>query len=277
MPGLGQVYNGQLRKGAFFLGLVLLIPFLFGITMYSTTFLGLVVAFMLELSLRLYAAIDGARVAKHQKDYILKPYNTWYYHLLIAIGMYAILIVYDINAVMGIKSFRIPTVTNHPTLQVGDRVVADLKAYENKDPDYGDIVIFLAPDGLFHTYRIVGLPNDEFELVDNIVRINGALSNTKVLQELTFEHMPVVKIEEELPNGTKHLMYKLGDLFNNPVANVPGTKIPPDHYYLLGDNRDNAADSRFLGLVHRTNIQGRVIYSYWGKSLNRINIDFRDK
>ena len=104
------------------MGLVLLIPFLFGITMYSTTFLGLVVAFMLELSLRLYAAIDGARVAKHQKDYILKPYNTWYYHLLIAIGMYAILIVYDINAVMGIKSFRIPTVTNHPTLQVGDLV-----------------------------------------------------------------------------------------------------------------------------------------------------------
>ena len=98
LPGLGQVYNGQLRKGAFFLGLVLLIPFLFGITMYSTTFLGLLVAFMLELSLRLYAAIDGARVAKYQKDYILKPYNTWYYHLLIAIGMYAILIVYDILA-----------------------------------------------------------------------------------------------------------------------------------------------------------------------------------
>ncbi len=48
-------------------------------------------------------------------------------------------------------------------------------------------------------------------------------------------------------------------------------------YYLLGDNRDDAADSRYIGSIKRHDILGRIIYSYWGKTTDRINIDFRDK
>ena len=275
--GLGQVYNGQLKKGVFFFFLVLLFPFLFGFTRIATSFSGMITLLVVLTVFKLIAAVDAARWANYQKDYILKPYNTWYFHSLIAIGMYIVILFYDAGSILGIKTFSIPTPANNPTLQVGDLVVADNRAYQHKNPDYGDIVTFLVENGTIYTFRIVGLPNDEFELVDNIVRINGALSKTKVVQELTWENVPVSRIEEELPNGTKHFIYTLSKALQSPKANVPKSKIPADSYYLLGDFRDNAADSRFLGFIDRSRIQGRIVYSYWGKSLNRINIDFRDK
>jgi signal peptidase I len=51
--------------------------------------------------------------------------------------------------------------------------------------------------------------------------------------------------------------------------------IPENEYFLMGDNRDNAFDSRFIGTIKKEDILGRVIYSYWGNTSDRINIDFR--
>jgi len=53
--------------------------------------------------------------------------------------------------------------------------------------------------------------------------------------------------------------------------------IPPNCYYLLGDNRDNAMDSRYVGVVNKDEIKGKIVYSYWGKTYDRINIDFRNE
>jgi signal peptidase I len=278
LPGLGQVYNGQPKKAIIFFGLLLFFPLLFGITRATTFFYGLLLVFIIEIALRIYIIIDAVKNAKRQKEYILKPYNTWYYHLLIAIGMLAILMVYGISTVLGTQTFKIPSTSNNPTFQLGDWLVADLRAYKNSEPDYGDIVLFSVPDGQIYAFRVVGRPNDRIELIDNIVCINGKPSPVKFTKETTNDEIPVLEFEEELPNGHKHLIYKFKVPYDSTKTNIKNIVVPADSYYLLGDNRDNAADSRYEGFISKDRIKGRIIYSCWGRTgTERMNTDFTDK
>lgn len=278
LPGLGQVYNGQPKKAIIFFGLLLLFPLLFGLTRGTTFFYGLLSLFVIIIALRIYIIIDGVKNANRQKEYILKPYNTWYYHLLIAIGMLVVLLIYDLQSVLGTQTFEIPTTSNNPTFQVGDRLVADMRAYKNKEPDYGDIVVYSRPDGQTYTFRIVGRPNDNIELIDNIVSVNGKPSKATFIKETTNNDIPVSEFEEELPNGHKHLIFKFKQHYDSTMTNIKNIVVPSDSYYLLGDNRDNAADSRYVGFISKDRIKGRIIYSYWGQTgTKRMNIDFTDK
>lgn len=278
LPGLGQVYNGQPQKAVIFFCLLLLFPLLFGLTRGTTFFYGLFAAFVIEITLRIYIIIDGVRHAKRQKKYVLKPYNTWYYHLIIAIGLFAILMVYDVSTVLGTQTFKVPTNSNNPTIQVGDWLVADMRAYNDNEPDYGDIVVYSRPDGQIYNFRIVGRPNDNIELINNIVSINGKPNKATFIKETTNDDMPVAEYEEELPNGHKHLIYKFKQPYDSTKTNIKNIVVPSDSYYLLGDNRDNAADSRYEGFISKDRIKGRIMYSYWGQTgIKRINIDFTDK
>ncbi|MEL6626184.1 MAG: signal peptidase I [Bacteroidota bacterium] len=207
---------------------------------------------------------------------MLKPYNTWYYHLLIAVGMIASLSIFDIGKVLGIQTFKIPTTSNHPTLQMGDQVVADMEAYQDHGPDYGDLVVYSRPDGQIYTFRVVGLPKDQLALTDNIVTINGQPSKATFIKETTQDGFPVLEFEEELPNGHKHLIYTFKQPLDSTKTHIKHIIVPSDRYYLLGDNRDNAADSRYEGVIHKDSIKGQIIYSYWGQSMDRINVDFRN-
>ena len=277
-PGLGQVYNGQPKKAIIFFGLLLLFPLLFCLTRGMIFFYGLLSFFVVGIALRIYIIFDGVTNAKQQKEYILKPYNTWYYYTLMAIGMLVISMVYDINSVLGTQTFKIAAGSNEPTFQIGDWLVADMRAYKNNEPDYGDIAVFSKPDGQIYTFRIVGCPDDNIELIDNIVSVNGKPSKATFIRETTFDEMPVVELEEELPNGHKHLIYKFKQPYDSTKTNIKNIVVPPDSYYLLGDNRDNAYDSRYEGFISKDRIKGRIIYSYWGQAgRQRMNIDFRNK
>ena len=277
LPGLGQVYNGQPRKAIIFFGLLLILPWLFGITRGTTVFFGLLSLLIIELALRIYIIIDGVINARRQKDYIPKLYNTWYYYLVISFLMVAIYWVYEIRPIVGIQTFKVQTTSNDPTFQPGDCLVADMSAYKNRMPDYGDIVIFTRPDGHMYSFRVVGRPNDNLELKDNIVTINGKSGKANFIKETNSGEMSVTEFEEELPNGHKHFIYKFKQPFDSTKSNINNILVPPNSYYLLGDNRDNAADSRYEGFVNIKRIKGRIVYSYWGQTANRINIDFRDK
>lgn len=131
--------------------------------------------------------------------------------------------------------------------------------------------------GQIYTFRVVGRPNDNIELIDNIVSINGKLSKATFIKEITNDEMPVVEFEEELPNGHKHLIYKFKVPYVSTKTNIKNIIVPSDSYYLLGDNRDNAADSRYEGFISKNRIKGSIIYSYLGRTgTKRMNIDFRD-
>lgn len=278
VAGLGQVYNGQLKKALIFYGSLRILPLAFGLTRGTTTFYGLLFFFALEIAFRIYVIIDSVKHAKRQREYVLKPYNTWYYHLLIAIGMLAISMIYSTATILGTQTFDIPTTSNNPTFNVGDRLIADMKAYRDKEPDYGDLAVFSRPDGLVYTFRVIGLPGDKIELTDNIASINGKPGKAKFIKETTIDGIEVLELEEGLPNGHKHLIYRFKQPGNDANANLKNIVVPSDCYYLLGDNRDNALDSRYQGFIRRDRIKGRIIYSIWGQTgTQRMNIDFRDK
>lgn len=121
-----------------------------------------------------------------------------------------------------------------PNLVDGQRLLVNKLAYRFGEPARGDIVVIKSPRGTQEKLikRIVGLPGETIELRGGRVYINGRL------------------IEE----------YYHPQLGMRPY---PPTKIPPDHYFLLGDNRDHSGDSRVWGSVSSDLIVGRVWISLW--------------
>jgi len=145
-PGFGQVYNGQIKRGFLFLLISFTLPFLLGLTRIGISFTGFISILIIDFSFRFYVIYDAAKNAKKLKIYTLKSYNTWPHYLIIIIGISTITWFYDYNSVVGIKSFKIPTTSNEPTVKVGDRLIADLNAYKSVKPNYGDLAVFQKKD-----------------------------------------------------------------------------------------------------------------------------------
>lgn len=277
-PGFGQVYNGQIKKGIIFLLITFTIPSILGFTRIGIFFLGYFSVIIIDSSFRLYIIYDAVKNAKKLKNYELKSYNTWYYYLIILVGIITITWFYDYNSAVGVKSYKIPTTSNEPTLLVGDKVVGDLRAFTSTKPNYGDLVIFQKKDSLNPwVYRIVALPNDKLEIKNNFLIINGKQCKTRFIKETKSDELAVNEYEEELPNGHKHKIYTFKKPFNDNVNVMNKIIIPANSYYLIGDNRDNAMDSRYIGTIKREEIIAKVVFGYWGKTNDRININFRNK
>lgn len=277
-PGFGQVYNGQIKKGIIFLLITFTLPLFFGFTRIGIFLIGFFLIILIDSIFRIYVIYDAVKNAKRLKNYILKPYNSWYYYLIIIIGIVTITWFYDYNAIIGVKSYTIPTTSNEPTIKVGDKIVGDLKAFNDKKPNYGDIVIFQKKDSLNPwIYRIVGLPNDKLKIENNFLVINGKNCKTSFIKETKSDMYDVNEYEEELLNGLKHRIYIFKKPFEENKNSLTEIKIPAKSYFLIGDNRDNAMDSRYIGVIKEDEILAKVVFGYWGKTNDRINIDFRNK
>lgn len=277
LPGLGQVYNGQWLKGGMAaLGLGLLVPVLMGITRLGTTFNGMIAFVAIVLLLRLWLIIDAIMEARKRQVYVLGRYEGWL-AVVVAGGLILLLgFVIDPKALMKTESFVIPTASSEPTIQVDDRVTADMWAYRKSDPDYGHLIVFKDSRQQTLLYRVVGLPGDRISYTDDVLTINGEIQSRTTVGQSEFEGTPTIEYEEELPNGTRHRGYILKDrpVYSDPRLNGKEVLVPDGEYYVLGDFRDNAQDSRFLGTISRRQIRGRLQYSWWGASADRIGIDF---
>lgn len=216
---------------------------------------------------------------------MLKSYNRWYFHLLILLAIFAVNSVYDVSSKLGVQSFYIPTYSGCPTILPGDRVIADLKAYDQRDPERGDLVAFLNEANEIWIYRVVGVPFDTLTIVNNSVEVHGVQGHSTYIGEekysmgeIGWSNLPttVDVYEEVLSNGLQYRIYKYKEPVDSTKANISAVFVPKDHYFLMGDNRDNAYDSRYSGAVRKEQIIGQVLYSYWGASGGeRVNVDFR--
>ena len=157
----------------------------------------------------------------------------------------------------------VPTGSMKPTIVEGDRVLVNKLAYDLRipftgislkrfsNPERGDIVTFDSEAAdLTLIKRVIGLPGDTIEMVNNRLIVNG-----KPASYTFIEHNNDNLIVEENINGSKHLI-KL-TRFPPNYSSFPPIIVPKGKYLVLGDNRNNSADSRVHGFVPRNEIRGR--------------------
>lgn len=140
-----------------------------------------------------------------------------------------------------LELFWIPTSSMEPNLLVNDRIIAHRLLYDVSDVKRGHVIVFESPLNPKKRYvkRAIGLPGDELTIKNKKVYING-----KLLRE------PYVVHSDNHNKGFPR------DKFG-PI------KVPADSLFVLGDNRDSSADSRYWGFVPAENIVGQAILLYW--------------
>lgn len=159
-----------------------------------------------------------------------------------------------------------------PTLLDGDKVWVNKLAYNVKipfteislaevaDPARGDVVIIDSKRaGKRLVKRIVGLPGDTIYMQNNTLVINGEAANYEILQR---EDGAIIMLEE-FPEGT-HQAQVASEFVNRSTRSYGPSIVPEDQYFVLGDNRDNSADSRVYSFIPRGEIIGRssaVVFS----------------
>src|SRR5258708_27889772 len=164
----------------------------------------------------------------------------------------------------------VPTGSMKPTIEEGDRVVVNKLAYDLKvrfttyevakwgDPKRGDIVVLFSPvDGTRLVKRVIGTPGDKIELRENQLYINGQAAKWKPIGAATDTADTSAFVPEESLGGRKHKV-----MFIPPIPALPSFPQrpgPPGFYFVMGDNRDNSNDSRYIGLIERHRIVGRAM------------------
>lgn len=276
--GTGYLYVG--RPERFFGYLVLTIaPWLIVLMGPSNwlsdpmIFLGFVGA---TLAILFAMAVDVVRLAVRQPQIPANWYNRWWIYLGIfvaAVGITGAVEFTGGHSILAVRTFSTPSNSNAPTLRVGDHFVADNKAYVTTMPVRGDMVVFRLPrdESINYVKRVMGLPGDRIQIIDGIVSINGiAVTRERMEDFVQPDGQAVPQYLETLPDGRSFLTL---DLVSASLAdNFTEMTIPPDHYFVLGDNRDNSTDSRFpnVGAVPRGNIFARVGGVYYSSNFKRI-------
>ena len=165
----------------------------------------------------------------------------------------------------------VPTGSMKPTIQEGDRVVVNKLAYDLKvpfttikifgwdDPKRGDIVVLFSPaDGIRLVKRVVAIPGDQVELRDNQLYINGQVAKQSPVATTELADYGRAFIMAENLQGHSHKMMVTPDIMSSARSYGP-VVVPEGNYFVLGDNRDNSNDSRFIGFIERRRIVGEAV------------------
>ncbi len=249
-PGLGQIYNGQARKGFIFLAIpLLLFPSIILCVLIDKILLFLILFIIFAVAYYIIVAADAILTARKLKpDYTLKKYNK----IIVYIGVAALVLVVNTTVSSYIKNnyvqaYKIPSTSNKPTLLVGDHILVAINL-SAKNPDCGDIIVFKYPKDPTKDFvkRIVAIGGDVVEIYNKELLINNK----------------AVKEDYIIHNDSN--IYPTRDNFG-PVT------VPKNSYFVMGDNRDNSHDSRFWGFIEKSEIKGTVKNIYWSWDKKKFN------
>jgi len=186
------------------------------------------------------------------------------------------------------EPFYVPSGSMEPTLLIGDALLASKYPYGygtaslpiqinlpetgrvfGEAPKLGDVVVFRWPGNRSQAWvkRVVGLPGDRIQMRKGQLFINDRAASLKPdgigdAEDDTGGMQLAHRYIETLPNGVSHAIFKIRD--NGWLDNTPEVTVPPGHLFVMGDNRDNSADSRVplreggVGLLPIDNLIGRA-------------------
>jgi signal peptidase I len=176
--------------------------------------------------------------------------------LLVAIVVAFLLAIraYWVGPYNAASSSMLPAITN------GDHFLV-FKQYPT--PERGDIVVYAPPayPNTSYVHRLIGMPGDRIQMLDGQLHINGRPVERSQIEDYVYDGTRVKQWREILPNGVTH--YTIDIMDKGFYDNTPVYIVPKDHYFMMGDNRDNSTDSRVqsrIGMVPRKNLIGRVFF-----------------
>lgn len=162
-----------------------------------------------------------------------------------------------------VHPMTVPTPSMEPTILVGDRLLIDKFTYRNsfhspfaftpsQEIERGDVVVFKYPEqpDILYVKRAIGLPGETLEIRDKAVYIDGQPIEEpyKVHSDPNVNHR----------SGRSHFLS-----FDSQRDNFGPVTIPEESYFMMGDNRDDSADSRYFGFLERKYIVGRPLFVFW--------------
>ncbi|MDC1383388.1 signal peptidase I [Candidatus Puniceispirillum sp.] len=180
------------------------------------------------------------------------------------------------------EPFNIPSGSMVPSLLVGDYLFVSKSSYGYsrysfpfgvapfsgrvfaEEPKRGDVAVFRQPTdpAVAFIKRVIGTPGDQIQVKNGILHINGVPVKRSYLGLATatngFTTINYKVYEETLSNGSRHLIQERSD--DDAFDNTAVYLVPDDHYFMMGDNRDNSRDSRTpsVGMVPAENLVGRA-------------------
>jgi len=182
-----------------------------------------------------------------------------------------------------VEPFRIPSGSMMPTLLIGDFILVNKYEYgirlpvlntrviENGRPGRGDIIVFRYPEDPSVPFikRVVGVPGDHVVYRDKTLYLNGQ----PVPQSAS---AAVPGAGAALPM-TEELGDRRHEILVDPYRQGPeaDTLVPPGHYFVLGDNRDNSRDSRYWGFVPDKNLIGRAFFIWMNLSFKNGGVKWK--
>ncbi len=192
-------------------------------------------------------------------------------------------LIWCVIAVIAVRSFivepfKIPSSSMVPSLNIGDHIFVSKFSYglslpftkieflKIAEPKRGEVVVFLFPkdESLHYVKRLVGVPGDKIVIKGRNVSINGVelkrepVKDLSEITKLTSETEPSGEYFWETLGDVTHLVrYSRGETdYSSSNLNL---EVPADHYFMMGDNRDDSYDSRSWGFVPRENVKGRAL------------------
>ncbi len=190
------------------------------------------------------------------------------------------------------EPFDLPSGSMKPALQVGDMVYVSKYTYGfspystpfnlgivplppfGDEPARGDIAVFKHPSdtGTDYIKRIIGLPGDRIQMVDGVLQINGQAVTRRAVEsapeDIGYYGEKLQRYIEILPGGISYPILEESD--NGIDDNTRLFEVPENHYFALGDNRDNSRDSRIFGSIPKENLVGRLSLIFWNEEDRRL-------
>jgi signal peptidase I len=243
VTGLGHLYSGKPVRGMilFVISQFLFFVFAIAVNLITPNVFFVLPAVIVGMAFIVFCVVDALSIAKKKRgNYEPTKCNRWFVYVGYILIALLLANTYSSFVIVPhfIQAYKMPSGSMEPTLLIGDHLLAGKLLINRTAPKRGDIIIFKYPKNPESAMvkRLIGEPGEKVEIRERAVYINN-----KPLKE----------------DYVQYIDPSSADQSYGPIT------VPPESYFVLGDNRDNSMDSRFWNCVPRKYLLGKPLFIYW--------------